>query len=328
MGSPVSTILANLVMEHVEDKALSSALNPPKWWFRYVDDSHVCVKRKHVDEFHSHLYSINPHIKFTIEIESEGSIAFLDTRTTRQEDGSITVSVYRKATNTDRYLDFKSHHHPQHKHSVMRTLMDRAKNIPSMEEEVLRETKRVVEALAANNYPANFIHSGRQLNRQQEMNDTDHRGLVILPYARGFSERVANILRGFNVKVAHKPIRTISSILKKPKDKIEKEASRGIVYKIKCKDCDNVYVGQTSRSLKTRMKEHAKAIATLDKNSLLAKHHMLYNHQIDLENVKIVDRSSAWQQRLILEAWHSVRDRNAINEHIALPNIYNNIKNF
>ena len=65
----------------------------------------------------------------------------------------------------------------------------------------------------------------------------------------------------------HKPTHTISSILKKPKDKIEKEASRGIVYKINCKDCDCVYVGQTSRSLKTRMKEHAKAIATSDKNS-------------------------------------------------------------
>jgi len=32
--------------------------------------------------------------------------------------------------------------------------------------------------------------------------------------------------------------------------------------------------------------------------------------------------------KLILEAWHSVRDRNAINEHIALPNVYNGIKNF
>ena len=61
--------------------------------------------------------------------------------------------------------------------------------------------------------------------------------------------------------------------------------------------------------------------------SLLAKHHMRYNHQIDLMNVEIVDRSSAWRQRLILEAWHSLRDTNAINEHIALPNVYNNIKN-
>ena len=115
--------------------------------------------------------------------------------------------------------------------------------------------------------------------------------------------------------------------LKKPKDKIEREASRGIVYKIKCKDCDCVYIGQTSRALKTRVKEHTKAIATLDGNSLLAKHHMWYNHQIDLMNVEIVDRSSAWRQRLILEAWHSLRDTNAINEHIALPNVYNNIKN-
>ena len=214
MGSPVSAILANLVMEYVEEKALLPAPNPPKWWFRYVDDSHVCVKREHVDEFHSHLNSINTNMKFTIEIESEGFIAFLDTKTTRQDDGSITVSVYMKATHTNRYLDFKSHHHPQHKHSVVRTLMDRAKNVPSTEE-ALRETKRVAEALTANNYPANFIYNGRQLNRQQEVNDTDQRSMVILPYAKGFSERIEKVLRGFNIKVAHKPIRTISNILKR-----------------------------------------------------------------------------------------------------------------
>lgn len=63
--------------------------------------------------------------------------------------------------------------------------------------------------------------------------------------------------------------------------------------------CDCVYISQTSRMLKTHVKEHAKAIATLDKNSV-AKHHILHCHQIDLESVEIVDRSSAWQQKLIL----------------------------
>ena len=61
------------------------------------------------------------------------------------------------------------------------------------------------------------------------------------------------------------------------------EATRGIVYKIKCKDCDCVYIGQTSR-----VKEHAKAIATLDENSLLAKHHMLHSHQIDFTRVELL----------------------------------------
>ena len=95
------------------------------------------------------------------------------------------------------------------------------------------------------------------------------------------------------------------------------------MYRIKCKDCDCVYVGQTSC-----VKELAKAIATLDVNSLLAKHHTLHSHEIDLENVEIVDRSPTWRQRLILEAWHSVRDKNSINEHIALPSVYKNVNNF
>ena len=55
---------------------------------------------------------------------------------------------------------------------------------------------------------------------------------------------------------------------------------------------------------------------------------MLHSHEIDLANVEIVDSSPTWRQRLIIEAWHSVRDENSINEHIALPSVYKNINNF
>ena len=62
-----------------------------------------------------------------------------------------------------------------------------------------------------------------------------------------------------------------------------------MVYRIRCRSCDSLYVGQTSR-----VKEHAKAVATLDENSFLAKHYVLHNHEIDLENVEIVDGSPTW----------------------------------
>ena len=66
-------------------------------------------KKGHVNEFHSHLNSINPNIHLTLELEdTKGQgLSFLDTITARIQ---VNVSVYRKPTYTDRYLDFHSRH--------------------------------------------------------------------------------------------------------------------------------------------------------------------------------------------------------------------------
>ena len=40
-----------------------------------------------------------------------------------------------------------------------------------------------------------------------------------------------------------------------PKDKNKKEQQCGVVYEIKCEDCKEKYVGETARTLGTRLKE-------------------------------------------------------------------------
>ena len=106
-----------------------------------------------VDSFHDHLNSIDPCIQFTIERESNGQLPFLDILLNREEDGSISTSVYRKATHTDQYLSFHSHHPAAHKRAVVRSLMCRAEALSSSGVSHAQEEKLVSQALQGNGTP-------------------------------------------------------------------------------------------------------------------------------------------------------------------------------
>ena len=188
IGSPISPVLADLVMEEIEETAISTSPHPPKW-FRYVDDSHCCLKKDQVDEFHKHLNSINPNIQVTLELENTNGqgLPFLDTITSRR-DTEIQVDVYRKPTHTGRYLDFVSCHTLYHKRSVVSTLLKRANNISSTNKGGREETQRVKAVPRENNYPMSFIQNcERALTKQPAENNFN--GFVVLLYEQGVSEK-------------------------------------------------------------------------------------------------------------------------------------------
>ena len=155
MGSPVSVTITNLVMEDIEQRALSTFRTPLQFWKRYVDDTCTAIQPCIIEEFHQHLNSIEPSIQFTYEIEQNNQLPFLDNR---QDDCSILTSVFRKSTHTDRYLHFNSHHPQLHKQSVVRTLFSRAESLSSCPLKSIEEL-HVSKALQDNGYPERFIHS-------------------------------------------------------------------------------------------------------------------------------------------------------------------------
>ena len=127
IGSLVSIVVANLAMEDVEERALATFHSPPRFWKRYVDDTCTALPRNMVESFHNHPNSIKPCIQLTVEEESAyRTLPFQDIQLCRDPDGTVTPSVYRKATHTEQYLSFASHHPVAHKAAVVRTLMSRA----------------------------------------------------------------------------------------------------------------------------------------------------------------------------------------------------------
>ncbi|PFX31412.1 Glutamate [NMDA] receptor subunit 1 [Stylophora pistillata] len=155
MGSPISPVLADLVMEEIEETAISTFPYPPKWWFRYVDDSHSCIKKDQVDNFHKHLDSINPNTQFTLELENTNGqgLPLIDTITSRR-DTKIQMDVYRKPTHTDRYLDFFSCHPMCHKRSFVNTLLEN--NIPSTNKVVMDCSEHEASLLLESIYTVNI----------------------------------------------------------------------------------------------------------------------------------------------------------------------------
>ena len=126
-------------------------------WRRYADDTCTALSFNLVDSFHDHLNGIDPCIQFMMEKESDGQLPFIDIFLSR-EDGSISTLVHRKATHTDQYLCFHSHHPAAHKRAVVRTLMCRAEVLSSSGVSHAQEEKLVSQALQGNGYPKGFIH--------------------------------------------------------------------------------------------------------------------------------------------------------------------------
>ena len=158
MGSTVSVVIADLVMEDVESRALSTYPFPPQFWKRYVDDTCCGLRSDLVSDFHRHLNSTEDCIQFTLKTESQGQLAFLDVMITHNPDRSTDTTVCRKPTHTNKYLDFSSHHPLAHKIAVVRTLYTRAQALSSSVVSRTQEERTISQALAVNRYPAPIRH--------------------------------------------------------------------------------------------------------------------------------------------------------------------------
>ena len=116
MGSTVSVVVAEIVMQHVEERALATCRQTIPLWLRYVDDTFTAI---HKDEI-GHLNEQNTDIQFTKEIEENGKLPFLDCLVSR-DNNELRATVYRKPTHTDRLLDESSYNPTSHKATTIRT---------------------------------------------------------------------------------------------------------------------------------------------------------------------------------------------------------------
>ena len=138
------------------------------------------------------------------------------------------------------------------------------------------------------------------------------------------------IMKKHNIVLSCKPSRTIKNQLQQVKDPIPASENPNVVYKLPCEDCDKIYIGETGRSLQTRMKEHRDRIARRDNNSQVYQHitQLPNPHTISWNSAAVIHTNKNMKQRRFVEAAYTISNNNTYNRSIDIhPTIIPLVRN-
>ena len=184
MGSPVSVVVSEIVMQGIEEYALAICKQTVPLWLRYVDDTFSVVHKDEINTFHEHLNSQNADIQFTREVEENDMIPFVDCLVSRH-DNKLQTTIYRKPTHTDRLLDQSSYNPISHKATTIRTLTRRAQLVCDSTDSLTDETKYLDNVFSKKNYNSDFVKSNVYKNNEPNTTKAKPVTTATIPYIKG-----------------------------------------------------------------------------------------------------------------------------------------------
>jgi len=131
------------------------------------------------------------------------------------------------------------------------TLFQRAKKLSPTAQDLNSELKYMKRTLLLNGYPKWIIKNRK---KKQHSRSPEFRSKIVLPYAADLGETLKRILERHRIQTFFKPVIKLSTILASGKDAVPARKRRGVVYEIPCGSCEHRYIGETKRSLSTRLR--------------------------------------------------------------------------
>ena len=315
MGSPLGPVLANLFMGVHEKTWLREYRGSPVLFYkRYVDDI-FCMfgKKEDAMTFLEYLNDKHPNIKFTLECEEDGKLAFLDVLVMKDLNGDLSMTTYRKPTNTGLLTNFLSFTAYSYKVGLIKCLCDRAHKINSSDELRNADLSFISGVLQKNSFPKYVIDKvfGEygQVNEPSHPNDaeaiTQEPRNYKLPYVGSYSVIAKKKIKSLLSNCHEIDIRLIFVPFKigqyfSAKCKIPEKLVSHVVYKFNCASCNAMYIGETTKHNSVRTREHLHT----DKKSSVYKHlrnNVLCKNACTEECFSILDKAPTDYQLKIKE---------------------------
>ena len=211
---PLAPTFANIFMSHHEKKFLNNcpAEFSPVFYRRYVDDTFVLFRdHSHANLFLNYINNQHNNISFTMEVEADGTLPFLDVTITKSCN-SFNTSVYRKPSNSNLTISYVSFCSFNFKLNSIKSLLSRAYGICSNYDLLNREFEYIKQLFHMNGFGKHFVdlQIGKFLSKKFTISrpnvDEKQKLYFTIPYFGSQSEE----LRTEISKLMHKYFNNIS----------------------------------------------------------------------------------------------------------------------
>ena len=123
MGAPTSSIFSEIYLRYMENTLIYDVLQKTRieGYFRYVDDILIVYNENLTDinEIYNRFNSISPNLNFTLELEQDDGLNFLDL-TIKKTATKMIYDIYRKTTTSDNIIPNDSCHPSEQKLAAIR----------------------------------------------------------------------------------------------------------------------------------------------------------------------------------------------------------------
>ncbi|XP_062713448.1 uncharacterized protein LOC134290344 [Aedes albopictus] len=331
MGSPLSPILADIVMDNLISRAINLAGIPPEYIRKYVDDLFLVIHKDQVDRVLALFNAQNEQIKFTSETEENRKLPFLDLLVIRQEDGTVKTDWYAKPIASGRILNYFSFHSADQKLSVVINFIDRVRSLSTIRSRE-EQDELIRSHLQKNDYPRGLIN---RMLRQTPITNRNEKPTTYrsIPYIHALTPSLKKILKSNNTAmgISYSNQNTVGHLYKTAKDPVPHLNKSNVIYKIDCRDCHRNYIGMTTNKLQARMYGHQSHINTLERllqegnsytdppiqqlkeKTALMEHCITNQHRFNVNNPSIIDITYKRQALQVLEMFHIATTPNTVN---------------
>ena len=326
MGSPLGVLFANFYMGMVERKVLENSNLCPHIYGRYIDDIFVNVKDERELSKLRDAFQRNSCLRFTTEINDNGSLPFLDVMVTAAQE-KFKTTVFTKKTNTGMCLNAISETPQRYLRSVIGAYINRAFTHCSSWHALHVELERCTQVLVNNGYSNASIQEVIKKRMDRFFNNPENereQGNVIKLYYRNYmntaykmDEKVLRdiIRRGvtaveentrIDLQIYYKNCKTSNLVIKNNLNSKKRPLDKcNVVYKYTCAiaNCQSqniTYFGHTTTSLSRRLTMHLQN-GNIKKHTADV-HNVPLTREMLVNNTEIVDSVSNDKKLKYLEA--------------------------